>query len=96
MVSPIHKSSTEDLSEIDELLDQIHVLVDRLVDRATDGQTNSIEEIQVIRDDDRLLIKGDLPDGFDREEISGSDGSLPGGVLIELPFDNRRSGRIVT
>lgn len=96
MVFPIHGSSTDDLSEIDELLDQIHLLVDRLVDRATEGQTKSIEEIQLIRDDDRLLIKGDLPHGFDRQAVSGSDGSLPGGVLIELPFDDKRSGRIVT
>ena len=92
----IKEPSAFELSEIQSLINQIHDLVDRLVSHATDGRRNFVDEVELVRDDERLIIKGDIP----REsraivEEDPLQAITTGGILIEFPLTGDGPGRIV-
>lgn len=92
----IEESAAPELSEIQSLVNQIHDLVDRLVDHATDGRRTFVDEIELVRDDEKLLIKGDIPrESRSAVERDPLETMTAGGILIEFPLTGDDPGRIV-
>ncbi len=92
----IKEPSAAELSEIQSLINQIHDLVDRLVTHATDGRRTFVDEIELVRDDERLVIKGDIPK---ESRLAVEEDPLQavraGGILIEVPLTGDDPVRVV-